>query len=62
MRNFYLNEVKEHAWGIRKACVEILTDLLVIVKNCKEELAHTMLHFLKDGNKFVRIAAHKTLP
>lgn len=62
IKKFYLEEVHEHSWGIRKACIEIITPLLCATKNCKQDLASVMETFLKDGNKFVRIAAHKALP
>lgn len=62
IKGFYLKETKENAWGIRKACVEVITELLVKSKLTKEDLGNTLLTFLKDGNKFVRIASHKIIP
>ena len=35
---------------------------MVRAKETKLELCNCLLSFLKDGNKFVRIASHKILP
>jgi hypothetical protein len=40
----------------------VITQLIGLVRDTKVELTNALLTFLKDGNKFVRIAAHKAVP
>ena len=49
-------------WGIRKSCLEILPHLVVLTDSRKEELGNMLLHLTKDGNKIVKINAHKIIP
>ena len=39
-----------------------MTSLLESIKNEKSVLSNILLQFVKDGNKFVRVAAHKIIP
>jgi hypothetical protein len=59
---FVLEKCKEPIWGIRKSCLEILPQLVVLTESRKEQLANMLLHMTKDGNKIVKINAHKILP
>jgi serine/threonine-protein phosphatase 4 regulatory subunit 1 len=59
---FFTDRCKETVWGIRKACVEILPQLVILTETKKEHLAHLLLNFIKDGNKMVKISAYKVVP
>ena len=47
---------------MRKACVEIISHLVKLTKNKKEDIAAALIAFTKDGNKIVKVSAFKALP
>ena len=60
--SFFLEKCKEPIWGIRKACIEIMPQLVVLTDARKELLASVLMGLTKDSSKMVKIAAYKTIP
>lgn len=59
---FFTEKCRETVWGVRKACVEILPQLVLLTESKKEHLANLLINFTRDGNKIVKIAAFKIIP
>lgn len=59
---FFSEKCRESIWGVRKACVEILPQLVLLTDAKKDHLAQLLLNFTKDGNKIVKISAFKIIP
>lgn len=59
---FFSEKCKESIWGVRKACVEILPQLVLLTDCKKDHLSQLLLNFTKDGNKIVKISAFKIIP
>lgn len=62
IEGFYLQKCLEKVWGVRKACVEIISQLVKLTVGKKEALANALLSFTKDGNKIVKVTAFKAIP
>lgn len=60
---FYMRVSQDNVWIVRKACVDVLEDMFALAEPevQQHQLVELMLGFLKDGTKWVKIAAYKQL-
>lgn len=58
---FFMDKRKEHVWGMRKACVDVLVSMAEIADRPQreKELTQMLLEYLNDQNRWVKVAAYK---